>query len=311
MKKLFILAVMAVMSFSAFGQAAKKPTLMVVPSDNWFTMNGLMKVIEGVGEKNYVPMFEEAFLTRNDLKDAITSISDMFKNQGFPLKDMESNLKAIKARAAEDLASNDEAEESLLDQVKKRAKSDIILELTYEVKTMGGIQKKVSATLRAVDAYTSKQVAKLQNESEYSAAFDLKNALLEAVEGGFDEMVQGMTSYFDDMAQNGREVYLRVRGESGADINFQEEEVEGMVLQEFIEDWMANNCVNGSFSTLDATDTMLEYEQVRIPLFNEKGRAVDTQSWARGLRDALKAAGYSSTKLQMRGLGEATVFIKR
>ncbi|MBQ1973764.1 MAG: hypothetical protein II222_05440, partial [Paraprevotella sp.] len=69
--------------------------------------------------------------------------------------------------------------------------------------------------------------------------------------------------------------------------------------------------VNGSFSTLDATDTMLEYEQVRIPLFNEKGRAVDTQSWARGLRDALKAAGYSSTKLQMRGLGEATVFIKR
>ena len=52
----------------------------------------------------------------------------------------------------------------------------------------------------------------------------------------------------------------------------------------------------------------MEFDQVRIPLYNAQGRAIDTRQWARGLVNFLKTKGISS-KLDMRGLGHATVTI--
>ena len=311
MKKTLFIAILAVLPFMAFAQPAKKPTLMVNPSVAWFKLNNLIKVMDNMGSNEYVPMYEEAFMNSTDLKTAISTVNELMNQREFPLKDMEAELNKIKARAAEDLADNDAAEETLLDQVKKRAKCDIILELTYEVKAQG-MRKCVAVTLRGLDAYTSKQIATLQNQSELNIAFDLGVAIQQAIEGDFDNFCQGLMSHFDDMAAKGREVTLRVQTESGSDIDLESEEIDGVSVGEFIENWLADNCVNGSFSTLDATSTMMEFEQVRIPLFNDKGRAVDTRGWARGLVNASKAAGdFAGTKLKMRGLGEATVFIVR
>lgn len=310
MKKILIVLV-AMLPMIAFAQGAKKPTLMVVPSNNWFAKNNLMSKHDGIGKTESVPMFEEAFINSTDLKTAISTVNELMAQREFPLKDMEAELNKIKTRAAEDLAdTRSEAEESMLDQVKKRAKCDIILELTWEVKTLG-LRKAVYVMLRGLDAYTSKQIATIQNQTEPTMAFDLGTELQVALEGGFSNFCDGLDLHFADMAAKGREVTLRIQTEAGSDIYLEEEEINGMVFSEFIEDWLSNNCVNGSFSTLDATDTMMEFEQVRIPLHNDKGKAVDTRGWARGLANAIKAAGFSGTKLKVRGLGEATVFIAR
>ena len=50
------------------------------------------------------------------------------------------------------------------------------------------------------------------------------------------------------------------------------------------------------------------FEQVRIPLFNQQGRALDTRQWARGLVNKLKEMGIVS-KLMVKGLGQATIII--
>ena len=54
---------------------------------------------------------------------------------------------------------------------------------------------------------------------------------------------------------------------------------------------MAANTVEGRFTTADASESRMYFEQVRIPLFNENGRALDARSWANGLRRELRGRG--------------------
>jgi hypothetical protein len=54
----------------------------------------------------------------------------------------------------------------------------------------------------------------------------------------------------------------------------------------------------------------MQFEQVRIPMMNEKGRAVDARNWLRDLQKYLKDDPFTiESKLYMRGLGEAWLII--
>ena len=80
-----------------------------------------------------------------------------------------------------------------------------------------------------------------------------------------------------------------------------------------IEDWMADNSVKGRFTTKDATENMLIFEQVRIPLYFERNgrqRAMDTRRFASELSRFLRQEPYNIVnKITTRGLGEATIFL--
>lgn len=69
------------------------------------------------------------------------------------------------------------------------------------------------------------------------------------------------------------------------------------------------NTVNGSFNLSDATENMMLFEQVRIPLKNEKGRDLDARSWARDLQKLLRDNYGIDAKLMMQGLGQAQLVI--
>ncbi|MBO7223513.1 MAG: hypothetical protein J6V70_05220, partial [Kiritimatiellae bacterium] len=56
------------------------------------------------------------------------------------------------------------------------------------------------------------------------------------------------------------------------------------------------------------TETRAKFEQVRIPMFNEKGRAMDARMFATQLRKHLKSQGVDS-KVMNKGLGEAVIVI--
>jgi hypothetical protein len=51
------------------------------------------------------------------------------------------------------------------------------------------------------------------------------------------------------------------------------------------------------------------FEQVRIPLYNDRGRALDTRNWAAGLQKMLRSEYQIESKLMMRGLGQAQLVI--
>ena len=300
---------MLAVCLASSGQA-KKPTLMVVPSDTWCIENGFTKQLQIDGETKTVPDYEEALQVSGDLKIAITTLGTLMANRGFPLKDMEQTIKSLNIASAEDMATTskkgESVDESPLDIIKKRAKCDIILDL-YWKEIPSGPRKALTFNLRALDAYTNKQISGINGTSEPTMTAELSEMLSAALIGGIDNFNNQVMNHFTDMAANGREVGLNLRVWDNSEVNF-ESDVKGKVLSDIIEDWVAANTVKGVYSLSDATETMMTFEQVRIPLYDKDERAIDTRRWARGLVRELRSKGLN-VKVNMRGLGLVTLII--
>ena len=293
----------------ACGQA-KKPTLMVVPSDTWCQEAGYMKTFDVMGAQKSVPNYEDAFLKSGDLKVAITVINALMADRNFPLVDMEQSVKSIAVDRAETMATTSKEGQDVavspLDEVKQRAKCDIVLELYWKVNPVAG-RRSLTYNLRALDAYTNKQVAATIGTGQVTMTAELALMLQEAIEGSMDEFTTRLAAHFADMEQNGREVTLDVRTWDGSETDL-DAEVGGDLLADYIEDWVADNTVKSVYSLDDATATMMHFDQVRIPLYDENGRALDTRRWARALSRELRKKGIDN-RLNMRGLGQATIII--
>jgi len=312
MKKLFVLIGCAFLAVSlSFGQA-KKPTIMVVPSDAWCIQNGYVTEFDDQGTLLKIPNYKMALQNNTDLLLVISAINGMMTDRGFPLKNLESALKTMESDAAEDAmrsssSSGEGVSESPIDALKKTAKADIIMQLTWTVSEVGP-KKAITFVLTGLDAYSDKQVASAQGPGEPSFTADTPTLLQEAVTAHIDNFNAQLQSHFDDMFTNGREVVVRVQkwGDWDGELDM---EFDGDELTDIIEDWMAANTVQGRFSS-DVRDTQIVFEQVRIPLFDERGNATDTRKFVRELSKYLKAEPYLITsKVVMKGLGRATLIL--
>ena len=310
--KLFL--TISILTFSAlsFGQA-KKPTIMVVPSDAWCIQNGYVLNFDNQGSTIRIPDYKRAFQENTDVLLVISQINGMMADRGFPLKNMEAAFKTMEANAAEDnmrssKESGSSVNESPIDALKKVAKADIIMQLTWTINKTGP-KKSVTFNLQGLDAYTDKQIATATGTGAPSFSAELPVLLSEAVLAHIDNFNVSLQAHFDDMFENGREIIVRIQTWDDWDEDL-ESEFDGEELGFLIEDWLADNTVKGRFSTTDMTESMALFEQVRIPLYNEKGRAIDARRYIRGLSKYLKNAPYSiPNKLVMKGLGRATLIL--
>ena len=140
MKKIIFLIVSAFISITMFGQA-KKPTIMVVPSDNWCVQNNYTQTFDNQGTEMVLPDYRKALQNDPELLLAISKINEMMAERGFPLKNLESSLKTLMNQEAEDAMlsnkSGGEVAESPIDKLKKVAKADIWMQLTYTINSVG------------------------------------------------------------------------------------------------------------------------------------------------------------------------------
>ena len=74
MKRTIIFIIAAFCAIAAFSQA-KKPTLMVVPSDAWCISNGYVTVYDNQGTETKIPDYKAAFQSDMDLALAISKIN--------------------------------------------------------------------------------------------------------------------------------------------------------------------------------------------------------------------------------------------
>lgn len=308
--RMFISLYLVFISCVVMAQTAKKPTLMILPSDNWCTMRYFTTTFDNQGTKEKVPNYAQAFQEDAELGAVISKVGGLLTDYGYSLKDAEQELRALTNRVAEDNISTAKNSgsyiaESPLDQLKKRTKTDILIQIWWKVNKVG-TQKSVSFTLEAFDSYTSKRIATSSGNGEASDEIIpvqleniIKNSILD-----FDKQ---MTSFYTDITTNGREIVMNIKKWDDWEHDL-ESEFEGDDLMTIIEDWLHENTVNGAFNLSDATENFMQIEQVRIPLFNEKGRAVDARNFVQGLRNHLKAKGIPS-KLMIRGLGEANLIL--
>ena len=293
-------------SLSVMGQA-KKPTLMVVPSDAWCKEHKYEQAFDNQGTKEMIPDYKAAVSTDKQLNAVIAKINNLMADRGFPLKDMQQIIKSISNLSAEDrliTSKNSGAAitETPLDRLRRTAKADIILEIDWTVNTVGP-KSSITYNLRALDAYSNKQVAGAEGTGKGSFSAEIPVLLEEAVQHRMDAFVERLQAHFDDLLTNGREVVLDMRIFDNSTVDF-EKTYDDYELNEIIDNWLAENCVNHRFSKSDATETMILYEQVRIPLYKANGMAQDTYGFARDLARFLKAAPYNiPVKTVNRGLG--------
>lgn len=309
-KVLLTLAGILTLTLGSWAQA-KKPTIMVVPSDAWCNINGYTQTFDNQGKTVVVPDYKKALQENTDLLSVISKINEMMTERGFPLKNLESALKTLESNAAEDAMttskSGAELSQSPVDKLKQVAKADIIMQLTWTV-VKRGPETAIDFNLQGLDSYTDKQVAAASGKGPSRMSSTAPDLLREAVLAQIDGFNAQLQSHFDDMFANGREVILRITKFDSFDGDL-ESEYGGEELGSLIEAWVNDNTVNNRFNTTDATENMMLFEQVRIPLFDANNKPVDTRGWAKGLQKYLKDTHQIEAKLKMKGLGQAQLVI--
>lgn len=315
MKKYIFTNLLVLISILVFGQA-KKPTIMVVPSDNWCITNNYTLTYNEMGTTKVLPDYKKAIQMETNLLMTISKINTMMADRGFPLVNLETALKNMEQESAE-LAmlgskSGSGIAESPIDVLQRTANADIIMQLTYTINKQGP-QRSITFMLQGLDAYTNKQIAGAQGTGAPSFATETPVLLEEAVISHLDNFNARLQAHFDDLFQNGREIVFQVRVWDSSPIDLEEvftHKGNDLELGEIIEDWVAENTIGGRFNTSTYTENVIRFEQVRIPLYDERQRAMDTRRWIRDLRTILTKAPFNQdVKVYTRGLGEVWLII--
>ncbi len=287
---------------------------MVFPSENWCITNGYYTEVTNMDYQQKVPAYREALQENTQLKLAIAKINELFAAREFPLEDLEQTLKNIEQERAEDhltMSKNgNELAETPLDAITRVAKADIILELTWSVNDMG-LKHSLTYILEAKDAYTGKSVAAVSGTGEPSMTAEVPVLLEEAIVSRMDNFQNSLMDYFGTMQEQGREIRLDIKvfadNEAGVDL---ETEFGDDELGDIIQRWMAQNTVSQRFSLKAASETHMDFTQVRIPLYDDYGIAMDASSFAKKLQKALKKEPFKiPSKVLMKGLGRAVLII--
>lgn len=307
MRYAFLLAMSLVWTIMAFGQATR-PTIMVMPSNAWCHEKGYMQTFDNQGTQVKVPDYKAAVSVDKSLNAVISKINNLMADRGFPLKDLQQTLKGLDNSAAEDALimskAGNSVKETPLDRLRRRAQPDIVMELDWTVNTVGP-KHSITYNLRAIDAYSEKQIAGTEGTGKVSFSANIPVLLEEAVQDHMDEFCDRLQNHFEDMMQNGREVSLVMKVfDNGSGLDF-EKEYGDKELNEVIDDWLSDNCVNHRFNKSSGTESTLVYEQVRIPLYKENGRAMNTYDFARNMARFFKSSPYNiPIKTVNQGLGK-------
>lgn len=292
-------------------QQVKKPTLMIVPSDNWCIQRYFTQTYEDQGRQVRVSNYQQAFQEDTELGGVVSKIGELLTGKGYSLKDCEQELKNLALRTTEDNVTTSKTSgamlvESPLDQLKRRTKSDVIIQIGWQLnKSNSG--KMVTFILEAFDAYTSKRIATTTGTTQASnepITVILEHAVMSYIDGFDTQMVK----WYEDIIAHGREIVMTIRCWDNWE-NDLESEYNGEELLDCIQHWMEEHTVNGAFNLTDNTEDMAQFEQVRIPVYDANGKATDARSFATMLRKYLQAQYQIISKVVVRGLGEANLIL--
>lgn len=308
--KYLILSLFALVAIDTFAQA-KKPIIMVVPSDNWCITNGFFMEIDNQGSKMKISDYKRAVQENTELTLVMNKLGELMAARGFQLKSLEQTLKSIESEAAENAMTTSKTgagvSESPVDKLKSVAKADIWMQINWQINSFGP-KESVTFDLAGFDAYTDKNVAGASGTGNALIGAPLPVMLETAVLSHLDNFNGLLQKHFEDMFENGREVTLRIKKFDSFDGDL-ESEYEGEELGSIIEKWVSENTVKGRFSTTETSENKMFFEQVRIALMDATGKAQDTRGWAKGLQKFLKEKYQITAKLTMKGLGQAAIVI--
>lgn len=123
----------------------------------------------------------------------ISKINNLMSDRGFPLADLSQSIKNNTRRTARNTLTTSKTPGSslavsALDELNRQAKADIIVEVDFSYNTVGP-KHSVTYNLRALDAYTGKQVAGADGTGTPTFTSEIPVLLEEAVVGHMDNFI--------------------------------------------------------------------------------------------------------------------------
>lgn len=316
-KNLFLFAIMVIAMVACGGKSVdvkqtQKPTMLVMPSDQLLQEHGALRNQTELGKKLQIRDYSKYLLSDENSKFIISSIQQAFIDFGYPLNDLEQMIKSINDNDMVDEVSGIKKDAKTI--LLTTAKPDIILELDYNMTTdrsSADREKKLTYTLRAIDAFNSKVVATIQetgvtNKDDNTAA----GIMAKALKKNTSDFTKQINNYYDDIVSNGRDITVRVTIAEGEPLQMDDDSAIGSTYADYVIDFMKANTLMGAYNMQRNTDTELYFTNVRIKTLNDNGTQYSAYDFARELSAALnKDCGVKSKNISQ-GLGEATITIK-
>lgn len=291
----------------------QKAAMLVIPSDQLLQQFGKLKQQEALGKTLQVRDYNGYLLTDQDSKFIISTIQSAFIQMGYPLNDLEQTLKSINEQ--EMLDAIDGIQKDAKTILLTTAKPDIILELDYNIVTdrsSRDFKKSLTYTLRAIDAFSNKVVATIQQtnfegNSKTATPATLMEAALAKDTKGFTQQIN---NHFNTIIETGRDITLRVTIDNGVNLTMSDECLDGDTYSDFIIDWVKVNTLLGAYNMNRNTETEMYFTNVKIKTLNDNGTQYSAYDFARELSKALNKGCGIKSRNTTQGLGMATISIK-
>ncbi len=263
----------------------QKPKVMVVPEDAFCINAGMAKSINGSTTVDY-----ESAMHNDDILDVINTFENIMASYGFPLTSLQQSLDALKEEAAFDnvLSSKDDGYivEDDLEQMSRVAGADIIVKIAPRV-SMWGPEKKIELRVSAIDC-ASKKALKAFGPVIKTSAGSTSQLLKAAVSDNIESFALGLSNYFEDIKNKGREGSIIVKIAETCPLNMESivtYEGEEGELSDLIEMWISEHAINGVYTGGKTSRVGQKFDQVRIPAY---GKAAFGKMKALSMEDFVK-----------------------
>lgn len=290
----------------------QKPTILVMPSDQLLSEFGAMKNQSEMGKTLQVRDYNKYLLADENSKFVIASIQKAFIDFGYPLSDLEQTLKSINDQEMVDEVSGIKKDAKTI--LLTNAKPDIIIELDYKMVTdrsSADRSKKLTYTLRAIDSFSNKVVATIQETGQTDSDDNtVEKIMANSLKKSASDFTKQINSHFNEIIEKGRDITVRVTIDEAESFTMGDQCVTGDTYTDYIIDYMKAHTVQGAYNMQRNTDTELYFTNVRIKTLNDNGTQFSAYDFARELSKALNKECGVKSKNVSQGLGDATITIK-
>lgn len=292
-------------------QALRKPSFMLLPSDDWCQKTEFW---ESDGNSDGYCNYRKAFQGDPNMGLLLDRLSEFFQdrfNGKFLIKKYLANKKNQDARNARASLSNSSGKTGKTNEdtefIKNQIDADLVLEFSYWF-VKEGPKNNLKFRLNATDNYSGESVASISKmggvstyDSDYARLIELE------LNNNMDNFFARLDTYFEEIFNNGLKVSYDFSMMDGSDYNF-ETEIEGKELTNHIQDWFAKNAVRGSYRLESSSDEELKFTEVRVPVSDETGRAMSADLYADKIKKYFEALPYNyKVNIQRSGLGYSRI----
>lgn len=287
-----------------------KPSMMIIPSDQFLQRTGCLSTREVNGKTLYVRDYSAFLLKNKDNKDFIRAIQNHFIGMNYPLNDLEQSLKSLENADVMDSADGLQKDAKTL--LVATCHPDIVIELDLETSSERVARTEFTTTysynLAALDAFNNTAIASV---SKSDIGDDLAKYAQKQLKNDLAELTSQVQNFFADILRNGREITFRVALAESASINLRDEyNTMGDCYSDWIRDWVKTHAKNGTANLQRNTDKEMYYTSVRISNNAADGTQYNAYEFANEFRKEFVHTFEMRAANNTQGLGDASIIIR-